>query len=245
MTGPVYAIGDVHGQLEGLERAIELIEADGGRDARVVLVGDYIDRGPDSRGVVEYLMQAQATGRPWAMIKGNHDRYLVRFLSEMRVSDPRTRTGLTWLNPRLGGDKTLASYGIEASEDMPLEPLLAAAQAAVPQAHVAFLDALPVMHETADKLFVHAGIRPGVPLAEQQEDDLLWIREGFLEHPDSFGPLVVHGHTALERPEHYGNRVNLDGGAGYFRPLHPAVFEGDTCWLLTEAGRIPLNPARA
>lgn len=244
MTAPLYAIGDVHGQLEALERAVDLIEADGGREARVVLVGDYIDRGPDSRGVVDYLMRATSAGRPWVMLKGNHDRYLVRFLSEMRVRDPRTTSGLHWMNPRLGGDKTLASYGIEAHEDMPMELVQEAARAAVPQSHVDFLDSLPLTHRMADKLFVHAGIKPDVPLDKQEEDDLLWIRDGFLEHPHSFGPLVVHGHTALERPEHYGNRVNLDGGAGYFRPLHPAVFERDGCWLLTEAGRIPLEPAR-
>ncbi|MEM6886545.1 MAG: metallophosphoesterase [Pseudomonadota bacterium] len=242
MEDPIYAIGDVHGQLAALKNALALIEADGGSEAQIVLLGDYVDRGPDSRGVVELLMQARTNGRPWIMLKGNHDRYLVRFLSEARVSDPRTSTGLKWLNPRLGGDKTLCSYGVKAAEDMPIGPLLEAARTAVPSAHTDFLNDLPLVHEAAGKLFVHAGIRPGVPLDAQKEDDLLWIRDGFLDHTGSFGPLVVHGHTSLEAPEHYGNRVNLDGGAGYFRPLHPAVIEGSRVWLLTEAGRIELRP---
>jgi serine/threonine protein phosphatase 1 len=240
MTDPIYAIGDIHGQLGALERALGLIEADGGRDAPIVMLGDYVDRGPDSRRVLDLLIEGLAAGRSWISIKGNHDRYLTRFLSDMRTTDPRTRPGLTWLHPRLGGDKTLASYGVSAAEDMALEPILEAAREAVPRTHVDFLEGLPLHHEAAGKLFVHAGIRPGVPLPEQDEDDLVWIRDEFLEHEGSFGPLVVHGHTALDHPEHFGNRVNLDGGAGYFRPLHPAVFEGHRCWLLTPEGRVEL-----
>lgn len=244
MTQPIYAIGDIHGQLAMLENALRLIEADGGPDAKVVFVGDYIDRGPDSRGVVDFLIEGEKAGRPWVMLKGNHDRYLTRFLDDMRVSDPRTSVpGLTWLHPRLGGDKTLASYGVEASVDMPLEPILQAARAAVPQSHVTFLESRPLLHCTDNKLFVHAGIKPGVALEDQEEDDLVWIRDPFLSYKKSFGPLVVHGHTALDAPEHKGNRVNLDGGAGYFRPLHPAVFEGHDCWLLTETGRVALEPS--
>ncbi|MFK7867974.1 MAG: metallophosphoesterase family protein [Roseobacter sp.] len=244
MTQPIYAIGDIHGQLAMLENALKLIEADGGRDATIVFVGDYIDRGPESRGVVDVLIEGEKAGKPWVMLKGNHDRYLTRFLDDMRITDPRTSApGLTWLHPRLGGDKTLASYGVDATPDGPLEEVLDAARAAVPQAHVTFLENRPLLHRTEDKLFVHAGLKPGVAIEDQEEDDLLWIREPFLSHKKSFGPLVVHGHTSLDAPEHKGNRVNLDGGAGYFRPLHPAVFEGQKCWLLTSAGRVPLDPS--
>ena len=98
------------------------------------------------------------------------------------------------------------------------------------------------MHLSDELIFVHAGLRPGVALKDQREDDLIWIRQGFLDHGGSFGRLVVHGHTALDHPEHAGNRVNLDGGAGYFRPLHAAVFEGRDCWLLTDKGREALRP---
>ena len=242
MTQPVYAIGDIHGQLEDLHRVLELIEADGGKDAEIVFVGDYVDRGPDSKGVVQLLLDAQTTGRPWHMIKGNHDRYLTRFLDYCIVHDPATRPDLFWFNPRIGGDKTLASYGVTAEDGGPLVEIQQEAQAAVPQVHRDFLNGLPLTHSHGDLLFVHAGIRPKVPLDQQVEDDLIWIRQPFLEYRRSFGPLIVHGHTALDHPEHAGNRVNLDGGGGYFRRLHAAVFEGRDCWLLSESGRVPLRP---
>lgn len=242
MTTPIYAIGDMHGQLEEMHRVLALIEADGGVDARVVFVGDYVDRGPDSRGVLQTLLDGQAAGRNWTMLKGNHDRYLSRFLDYGIVHDPATRPDLLWFNPRLGGDKTLSSYGVDAEDGAPLGPIREAACKAVPQSHRDFLAALPLTHQTGDLLFVHAGIRPSVALDKQIEDDLIWIRAPFLEYRKSHGPLVVHGHTSIEHPEHAGNRVNLDGGAGYFRPLHAAVFEGRNCWLLSDQGRVPLTP---
>ncbi|WP_299672617.1 metallophosphoesterase family protein [uncultured Roseobacter sp.] len=245
MTDPIYAIGDVHGQLDELQRVLALIETDGGPDAQVVLLGDYVDRGPDSRGVVQFLLDAQMQGRNWITLKGNHDRYLSRFLNDMTVYDSATSHELHWFNPRLGGDKTMASYGVTADETDLLQPVLAAARTAVPQAHRAFLADLPLMHVTDDLLFVHAGLRPGVPLEEQVEDDLIWIRKGFIDDQTDHGRLVVHGHTSLDWPEHAGNRVNLDGGAGYFRPLHAAVFEGRHGWLLSEQGRQPIPPARS
>lgn len=241
MSDPIYAIGDVHGQLEELQRVLDLIEKDGGKDAEIVFVGDYVDRGPDSRGVVQLLLDAQKARRPWRMIKGNHDRYLTRFLADQTIYDPHTEAGLYWFNPRLGGDKTIASYGIEAEDGGPIDTIHAQAVAAVPHDHRQFLEGLPLMHRAGELLFVHAGLRPGVSISDQVEDDLVWIRQGFLDHTDSFGPLIVHGHTALDHPEHAGNRVNLDGGAGYFRPLHAAVFEGRDCWLLSDLGRIPLT----
>lgn len=242
MRTPIYAIGDVHGQIDELHRVLGLIEADGGPDAKVVFVGDYVDRGQDSRAVLQFLIDAQKAGCNWEMIKGNHDRYLERFLNDMTIHDPATRPDLFWFNPRLGGDKTMASYGVVAEEGMPVDLIHAAAVKAVPQEHRDFLAALPLMYRTDDLVFVHAGIRPKVSLDKQVEDDLIWIRQPFLEYHRSHGPLIVHGHTALDYPENYGNRVNLDGGAGYFRPLHAAVFEGRECWLLSESGRKPLRP---
>lgn len=242
MTKPIYAIGDMHGQLEDMTRVLDLIARDGGQDAEVVFLGDYVDRGPDSKGVVQALIDGRAAGRNWTCIKGNHDRYLTRFVADMAVYDPATSRGLFWLNPRLGGDKTLRSYGVEATDGDPLEPIHSAARAAVPQAHLDFLQSLPLVHQTDELIFVHAGLRPGIPLHAQKEDDLVWIRDGFLDHTDPFEKLVVHGHTALEYPMHAGNRVNLDAGAGYFRPLQVAVFEGRDCWLLSETGRVPLAP---
>lgn len=242
MSDPLYAIGDIHGQLNELMRVLDLIEKDGGPNANVVFVGDYVDRGPDSKGVVQTLMDGVNAGKNWRLIKGNHDRYLCRFLDNQIVHDPATRADLFWFDPRLGGDKTLLSYGVVADDLRPLTEIHAAAVDAVPQAHRDFMAALPLMVTSDDLLFVHAGIRPGVALSDQVEDDLIWIRQPFLEYDQSFGPLVVHGHTALDHPEHVGNRVNLDGGAGYFRPLHAAVFHDRDCWLLSENGRVPLAP---
>ena len=242
MNDPIYAIGDIHGQIDEMQRVLALIDADGGPDAKVVFLGDYVDRGPDSKAVVQALIDGLAAGRNWHPIKGNHDRYLTRFVGDMTVYDPATRPDLFWFNPRLGGDKTLLSYGVVAEDGAPLEPIHQAARAAVPQTHLDFLQSLPLIRQTDDLIFVHAGLRPGVPLSRQREDDLVWIRRGFLDHTDPFEKLVVHGHTSLEHPEHAGNRVNLDGGAGYFRPLHAAVFEGRECWLMSDNGRVPLLP---
>jgi serine/threonine protein phosphatase 1 len=265
----IYAIADIHGQKAMLDHALALIAADGGPDAQIVFLGDYTDRGPDSRGVIATLMAGCAAGRPWTCVKGNHDRMFTRYVRQGTEHDPQVKSHISWLNPRLGGDKTLASYGVSGELHFQITPdgqmfsghesllfmrtaagnptpaeVLAQAQSAVPESHIAFLEGLPLFHQTDDLLFVHAGIRPGVPLAAQAEDDLLWIRDGFLDDTRDHGRLVVHGHTALETPAHFGNRVDLDGGAGYFRPLVPAVFVGRDCWLLTDKGRVRLAPPR-
>ncbi|PJI93106.1 serine/threonine protein phosphatase 1 [Yoonia maricola] len=260
---PIYAIGDIHGQKQMLDHALALITADGGDDAKIVFLGDYTDRGPDSRAVINTLIAGRDAGRNWVFIKGNHDRLFTRFVREGREHDPRVKSGISWLNPRLGGTQTLASYGVvgtmhfEQQNDVPLETLAhfegpdargdkAAlqdlARQAVPSIHLAFLEGLPLTHQTEDLIFVHAGLRMQLPLEWQDPEDLLWIREGFIDSAIDYGRLIVHGHTALDRPQHFGNRVDLDGGAGYGNPLIPAVFEGRECWLLTDQGRVPLRP---
>lgn len=259
----IYAIGDIHGQKDMLDHALSLIASDGGPDAQIVFLGDYVDRGPDSRGVIDTLIAGRDAGRPWTVLTGNHDRMFTRFIRGGLQHDPRVKSGLNWLNPRLGGTQTLQSYGV--SGDMhfadhthgALEQLvhcdteagwitpaalIAAAQSSVPETHLAFLEGLPLWFETDHLLCVHAGLRPHISLPHQDPEDLVWIREGFLDSDHIFGKLVVHGHTALDAPEHFGNRVDLDGGAGYGRPLVPAVFEGRNCWALTETGRVPLRP---
>lgn len=242
MTQPIYAVGDIHGHAEKLDRALRLIAADGGPMAEVVFLGDLVDRGPDSRGVIDRLMQGQAAGRPWRVLMGNHDAMFARFLADGTAHDPRVKSGVPWTDPRLGGLGTLASYGLEPDLTAPVDDLLRAARAVVPQAHRAFLAGLPRLAERGGLLFVHAGIRPRVPLARQDPEDLIWIRDAFLDFPDPHPWLVVHGHTALEHPRHFGNRIDLDGGAGHGRDLHPAVFEGGDCWLLTDRGRVALVP---
>ncbi|EBA13615.1 metallophosphoesterase family protein [Roseobacter sp. CCS2] len=260
---PVYAIGDIHGQKEMLDQALALIVADGGPDAQIVFLGDYTDRGPDSRAVINTLIAGRDAGRDWVFIKGNHDRLFTNFVKHGIEHDTHVKSGISWLNPRLGGSMTLASYGLEGvmhfahrsgtepevldyfegpTGQIDKDALQAMARSAVPEVHVDFLKNLPLWYQTDDLFFVHAGLRPGLPLAFQDPEDLIWIREPFLGSRADFGRLVVHGHTALDHPQHFGNRVDLDGGAGYGNPLIPAVFEGRDCWLLTDQGRVPLTP---
>ncbi len=144
MPEPIYAVGDVHGQIDELRRVLDLIEKDGGAEAVTVFLGDYVDRGPDSKAVVQALVDGTRGGRNWTCLKGNHDRYLERFVQDMTVYDPRTSTGLAWLKPRLGGDKTLRSYGVEADDGASLESICQQARQQVPQAHMAFLSGLPL-----------------------------------------------------------------------------------------------------
>jgi len=240
----IYAIGDIHGHLDKLRAAHERVAADraacGDTAAQVVHIGDLVDRGPDSRGVIEHLLAGLARGAPWVVLKGNHDRMFECFLRG--ETDPGLRADYTWLHERIGGVETLASYGVEADPWQRPDRIRAEAQAAVPEAHRAFLAGLPTMHEAGEALFVHAGIRPGVKLAKQKETDLLWIRDPFLLDSRDHGPLVVHGHSPVEAATHYGNRINIDSGAAYGGPLSAIVLEGRAAFLLTDAGRVPLLP---
>lgn len=259
---PIYAIGDIHGQADMLDHALALITADGGPDAQLVFLGDYTDRGPDSRGVIDRLIAGYDAGRPWVFLKGNHDRMFTRFVREGTEHDARVKSGISWLNPRLGGSTTLASYGLNGTMhfadrrtdgreclahfegdagQIDKDALAAQARDVIPEKHLSFLEERPLFHQTNDLIFVHAGLRMELPLEWQDPEDLLWIREGFLESRTDYGHLIVHGHTALDHPQHFGNRVDLDGGAGYGNPLIPAVFEGRDCWLLTKAGRVRLS----
>lgn len=240
MTQPIYAIGDIHGQRAALEQVLTLIEADGGTDARIVFLGDYTDRGPDSKGVLDILSEGKSAGRNWVFLKGNHDRMFSLFLQSPPQADPYMMIELYWLHPRIGGDTTMASYGVDASSNRRMKDVHREALEAVPQNHRDFLDSLDLSHETEEQFFVHAGIRPGIPLNQQDEEDLLWIRQEFHIAAEPHPKLIVHGHTPIGEATHYGNRVNLDSGAGYGKPLSAAVFEGKNGWLLTPDGRAPL-----
>ncbi|WP_295070690.1 metallophosphoesterase family protein [Tabrizicola sp.] len=235
----LYAIGDIHGHLKLLKAAHALIADDMAKHGpgQIVHVGDLVDRGPDSRGVIDYLSQGQAAGEDWVVLKGNHDRMFTRFLNDPMEQEPGLRADLGWLHPKLGGPATLASYGVAKAADRPIPKVHADAVAAVPQAHRDYLSSLPSMHHAVDCLFVHAGLRPGVALDQQIETDLVWIRDVFLIEVASFGPLVVHGHTAINEATHYGNRINLDSGAAYGGPLSAVVIEGREAALLTPQGR--------
>ena len=237
MTQTLYALGDIHGQFDMLQEALAWIEHDGGHDAALVFVGDLTDRGPRSREVITFLIDQIAAGKNWTVIKGNHDRMFGWFLQDYPKIDIELPVGIDWLNPRLGGDKTLASYGVHIDASSRYYQVHAAARAAVPAGHLAFLNSLPLNYQTEDYIFVHAGIRPEVALFDQTEHDLLWIREPFLNHSAAHAKLIVHGHTALETPQLYHNRLNLDGGAGYGRLLIPVVLDNKTMFRLGPKGR--------
>ncbi|UWR02587.1 serine/threonine protein phosphatase [Ruegeria conchae] len=242
MTNPIYAIGDLHGRVDEFDRALSLIERDGGQDAEIVFMGDYVDRGPDSRGVIDRLIAGRDAGRRWVTLLGNHDRMFSWFLEDVPRHDPHMLVGYHWLHERLGGVETLQSYDVFFDQQTRLEDLHAIARGAVPVAHRMFLQGLVAMHQTPEIAFVHAGIRPGIPLSEQRENDLVWIRQSFHNHRGPHPKLIVHGHTPVDQATHYGNRINLDSGAGYGRPVGVAVFEGRDCWLLTDKGRVALLP---
>lgn len=240
MRETIYAIGDIHGQHELLLDALALIELDGGQEAKVISLGDLVDRGPDSRAVIETLREGIAQGRNWQVLMGNHDRLFEQFLRSGVITHPKMRPSYTWLSPELGGRDTLASYGVDVT--LAAEALRAAALEAVPDEHRAFLAGLPLYAEAGDCLFVHAGVQPGLPMAWQSEEDLIWIRDAFLTHDAPFERLVIHGHTAVLAPEHRGNRVNIDSGAGFGRALTVVAIEGTDVFVLEEDGRKRLTP---
>lgn len=238
----IYAVGDIHGQLAELETALERIEADGGPDAKIVFLGDYVDRGPDSAGVLQRLSQGVSEGRNWICLKGNHDRLFEWFMEDVPRHDPHLIVGYHWFHPLLGGLETMASYGVTFPDRTRLQDVRLLAEEAVPTEHVAFLRSLKLTHQADPYLFVHAGIRPSIPLNQQTEEDLVWIRQSFHDHTAPHPLCVVHGHTPVDTATHYGNRVNLDSGAGYGRPLSTAVFDGDSTYVLTGEGRELLRP---
>lgn len=237
----IYAVGDVHGQLEMLAIAHSLIAADreahGGRDAKVIHIGDLCDRGPDTKGVIQFLLDGIARGEDWMVIRGNHDQMFLDMLNGGDGSNRRLGKSLTWQDERLGGRETLASYGVKKSRFESDQKYLRRARKAVPQAHAQFLRDTPLWHRIDGKIFVHAGIRPGFPMDAQDEEDLLWIRDDFLWHFNDHEALIVHGHTPVEDPIHYGNRINIDTGAGWGNALIPVVFDGGECYALRPDGR--------
>lgn len=242
----IYAIGDIHGHRDMLAEAHRRIAEDwrefGGRgEATVVHIGDLCDRGPDTKGVIQFLLDGIAEGRKWIVLKGNHDRMFSTFLETGEVTDDRLAADLVWTDPRLGGQTTLASYTRRKGRLESDEKFRNRARAAVPDDHAGFLAGLPVWYRAEGKIFVHAGIRPGFPMDAQDEDDLLWIRDEFLWHLGEHEALIVHGHTPVEEPTHYGNRVNIDTGAGWGHELVPVAFEKNRLFALFATGRLAMK----
>ena len=241
VTGMIYAIGDIHGQLDKLQDAHAQIARDrkdhGVEHATVIHIGDLCDRGPDTKGVIQFLLDGIADGADWRIIRGNHDQMFLDFVSGGDGTNPRLGRQVTWQAHAMGGKATLASYGVKKSLLENDEKFRRRAQSSIPKEHVEFLAGLPFWHRADGMIFVHAGIRPGFPMDAQDEDDLLWIRDDFLWHLGDHEALIVHGHTPVDEPTHYGNRVNIDTGAGWGNPLIPVVFDDGKCFALRGEGR--------
>jgi serine/threonine protein phosphatase 1 len=217
----LYVVGDIHGYLDTLTRLHRLIARDAA-EARaernvVVYLGDYVDRGPDSRGVVEILLRAPLTGFERVHLKGNHEAALLDFLDGREPS-------MDWL--RFGGIETLASYGVPPPRrSAELDDTRIDFERLMPPDHLAFYRDLALTRIEGDFLMVHAGIRPGIAIADQSPDDLMWIREPFLRSDASFGKIVVHGHTIEKRPQIRHNRIGIDTGIYRYGKLTCAVME--------------------
>jgi serine/threonine protein phosphatase 1 len=205
-----YAIGDIHGSLDMLLQLLARCQAHAAATpVTFVFLGDYIDRGQNSAGVVRAVMDLQADmpGRV-ITLKGNHEAMALQVLDGALA--PKS-----WLNQ--GGDETLQSYGVASVRGLPDD-------------HVQWLRSLRTSFDDGRRFFVHAGIDPHRPLEAQDEHDLIWIREPFLSDRRDYGRLIVHGHTPLEtaRPDLRSNRLNLDTGAVYGGPLTAAIFDDET-----------------
>jgi serine/threonine protein phosphatase 1 len=226
----VYAIGDVHGRLDLLVEMHAQIAAEIMRlrpaDWRIVHLGDYVDRGPESKGVIEFLVRQTAADRRILALAGNHDVGFLDFLAE---PDP------VGLFARYGGVETARSYGVELDlYDMAaFDAGCRALASAVPESHRKFLHALKFSAAFGDFFFCHAGIRPGVALDAQDPRDLIWIRGEFHRHRELFAKVVVHGHTPVAEPEVLPNRVNVDTGAFASGRLTALVVDGAEKRLLT------------
>ncbi len=225
----IYAVGDIHGRKDLLDRLLGLIAADSRLSAAgrklVVFLGDYIDRGPDSRAVIETVAAGPPAGPDWlgfrwVALAGNHEAMMLRFLEDLDVA-------AAWFSGSNGGLSTLQSYIGELPQPSGLKTLQAALLHALPPSHRAFLSGLPLSHEEGGYFFVHAGVRPGIPLQHQQRQDLQWIRGEFLGSNADFGKMVVHGHTITPQPEIRANRIGIDTGAFFTGRLTAMVAEGD------------------
>ena len=206
MATLTYAIGDVHGSYTKLANLLRHCRDHcGSNDARFVLLGDYVDRGRRSREVVSLLIETQAAlpGRV-VCLRGNHE--------DMLIAAANRQDEAMWLHN--GGDATLRSYGVPSAEEIPAD-------------HLAWFESLPLFSHDQRRFFVHAGIMPGIPLAQQRKEVMLWIREPFLSDATDHGLYIVHGHTptGTGSPELCPNRLNLDTYAWYGNPLNAAVFD--------------------
>lgn len=207
----IYAIGDIHGRYDLLKDVLFQIERHEGerppaRTTFMVLLGDLVDRGPQSAEVMRFLFDVQRTSRNMIVLQGNHEQMMVRAL------DGAPNSLRPWL--RIGGDDTLRSFGLEPPARGDDEAaFLDRARRAIPREQIEWMRALPLTARSGDYFFCHAGIRPGVALKRQNKADLLWIRDEFLDDRSDHGAVVVHGHSVSAEVEIMNNRIGIDTGA--------------------------------
>lgn len=241
----VYAVGDIHGRLDLFDFLIGAIEQDdaarGDAFTTVILLGDLIDRGPDSAAVVARAKE-WSKDRHLEFIKGNHEEMLIASLDDREV----LRGFL-----RYGGRETVLSYGVHPRDllEADFEELQLMMAEAIPREHIEFLDGFQKFIRNGDYLFVHAGIRPQTPIEHQLGKDCRWIREPFLSHEGDFGAFVIHGHTITEEPQIRSNRIGIDTGAFVHGTLTAIGLEGADRWFIQasegEAGAIGTVAAAA
>lgn len=225
-----YAIGDVHGRLDLLDELLGRIEADNGSRPKakttIVFLGDLVDRGPSSAQVVERLRQYRPDFARTVFLMGNHEEVLLRLLAG------ESSLLSSWM--MFGGAECARSYGIDPAELRRARPdeAVAMLRRAVPKEHSSFLGGFVDSAAFGQYLFVHAGIRPGVPLADQSKSDLRWIRHPFLEDESDHGHVIVHGHTICEEVEVRPNRIGVDTGAFHTGVLTALGIEMSERWLL-------------
>jgi serine/threonine protein phosphatase 1 len=222
----VYAVGDIHGRSDLLDLMHQMIgedlSANRPPDCQIIYLGDYIDRGHDSCGVIKRLSGPPPFALKRTLLMGNHEQMLLRFLED-------GATAAMWR--QLGGFETLLSYRIDVNAAIArpgFSGLSAELAIRMPPLHLEFLRALVTSVAAGDYFFCHAGVRPGVALEEQQERDLLWIRDEFLQSRTCFGKVVVHGHSPVEQPEFKTNRINIDTAAYLTGRLTCLVLEGES-----------------
>jgi serine/threonine protein phosphatase 1 len=229
----VYCIGDIHGRADLLQELHRMIESDTtayGGQRTLVYLGDYIDRGMQSREVIDELIESPLGGFERVYLLGNHEQTLLDFLQH-----PKAAAG--WLN--WGGRETLASYGVRVPSEFiraDLESLRDDFQHRLPDGHLAFFEDMALMHVSGDYLFVHAGIRPGKPIQDQSNEDLMWIREDFTGSRVQHDYVVVHGHSITQEIAFRPNRIGIDTGAYATGVLTCLVLEGEDKRLLQTGG---------
>jgi len=225
----VYAIGDIHGRLDLLTATLDKIDAHLAahpiETPHEVFLGDYIDRGPRSREVIDTVM-ARAQRPNVVALSGNHEEIILRASREPDVF-------ADWMG--YGGREALLSYGIHVPANFrrrDIETAMTQMREKIPAEHFAFFEGLPAMRLIGDYVFVHAGLRPRVELAKQTRRDVMWIRQEFLSYRAAFPRKVVHGHTPVTRPEVLANRINIDTGAYVTGNLTCVVLEGEQVGFL-------------